>query len=244
MTPPTDPRLLVDFFDEQQQSAKYDVLKARTELIDRRAAQMLNAGARGDVLSIGGVWDYFEKGPDLGSLTVVDMSEKMLDAYAPPGSKKIRGDFYVCDFEPGKFDTIVFPLILHHVAEGEGSTWAFCKRRISDAFALAARWVKPGGSIFVMEYCPHPAWIPIQGALVPVTKRFLRAVGQPLVAMHSRDFYLAELSRASLSPRAVALETDGFTWRSWYPLFMATPWLKVPFAVFPKPYVFVGTRGS
>jgi SAM-dependent methyltransferase len=194
----TDPKLLVDFFDDQQASAKYDVLKARTELIDRKAAQLLNAGARG----------------------------------------------YECDFAAGQFDTVVFPLILHHVAEGEGSTWAFCKSRIRDALSLAARWLKPGGEVLVMEYCPHPAWIPIQGALVPVTKRFLRAMGQPLVAMHSRDFYLDELRQASLSPRAIALETDGFTWRSWYPLFMATPWLKVPFAVFPKPYVFVGARRS
>lgn len=234
--------LLVDFFDDQQESAKYDALKARTRLIDRRVAEILNDGVTGNVLSVGGVWDYFERRPQLDALTVVDMSEKMLDAYAPAGARKIQGDFYACEFEPGEFDTMVFPLVLHHVAEGDGSTWAFCKKRIADAFQLATRWVKPGGTVFVMEYCPHPAWIPLQGALVPVTKRFLKALGQPLVAMHEKDLYLSELRRASFEPRAMALEAEGFSWRSWYPLFMATPWLKVPFAVFPKPYVFVGTR--
>lgn len=245
MTSPSDPgRVLVDFFDDQQASHKYDTLKARTRLIDLKVAKILNDTATGNVLSIGGVWDYFEWRPQVEALTVVDMSQKMLDAYAPPRANKVLGDLYRCDFAPASFDTIVFPLILHHVAEGEGASWEYCKGRIARAFELARDWIKPGGKVIVMEYCPHRAWIPIQGALVPVTKRFLRLFGQPLVAMHHRDLYVETLRRASFEPHALALEADGFTWRSWYPVFMATPWLKIPFALFPKPYLFTGVRAA
>src|SRR5262249_51244973 len=151
-----------------------------------KVAEILNSRATGNVLSIGGVWDHFEWRPQVEAMTVVDLSEKMLDAYAPPRASKVLGDFYRCDFGRARFDTIVFPLILHHVAEGEGSTWEYCKQRITRAFELARDWIKPGGKVFVMEYCPHRAWVPLQSSLVPVTKRFLRLFGQPLVAMHTK----------------------------------------------------------
>ena len=55
---------------------------------------------------------------------------------------------------------------------------------------------------------------------------------------------LESLRRASFEPSAIALETAGFEWYSFFPLFMATPWLQVPFAVFPKPHIVVGVRST
>jgi hypothetical protein len=242
---PDSERVMVEFFDDQQSTSKYDRLKARTKFIDQAAGAFLNDNIRGNVLCVGGVWDFFTwRRPAVESMTVVDLSQKMLDAYSPEGSTKVLGDFYQCDFAAGQFDSIVMPLILHHVAEGDGSTWGFVQKRITDAFALAQRWTKPGGRVFVMEYCPHRAWMPLQSALVPVTKRFLRVLGQPLVAMHNKEFYLDSLRQASFEPTAMALETTGFAWHSFFPLFMATPWLQVPFAVFPKPHIFIGVRSN
>jgi hypothetical protein len=99
--PPDGGRVLVDFFDDQQASSKYEALKARTKLIDMKAAEVLNSGVAGNVLSIGGVWDYFEWRSGLKAMTVVDVSRKMLDAYAPPKAVKVLGDFYQSDFGRG-----------------------------------------------------------------------------------------------------------------------------------------------
>ena len=52
---------------------------------------------------------------------------------------KILGDFYHLDFEAGQFDSIVFPLILHHVAEGDGATWGFVRQRITGQTAAEIR---------------------------------------------------------------------------------------------------------
>ena len=49
--PPDAGRVLVDFFDDQQASSKYEALKARTKLIDKKAAEVLNSGVVGLVLS-------------------------------------------------------------------------------------------------------------------------------------------------------------------------------------------------
>ncbi len=232
-------RLLVDFFDEQQTSAAYQVQKARTRPIDEEIARLLNAQVTGDVLSIGGVWDFFERPADMTSLTVLDPSEKMLDAYAPDGSTRVQGDLYEQDFGTRKFDSVVFPLILHHVAQGG---WRSCQERIETALERAHDWLRPGGRVFIFEYCPHPAWVPPQRVLLPLTRQFLRLVGQPLVVMHTLSFYERVLRERFSDSSSRAIRPEGFDWWKWFPLFMATPWLKLPLAIYPKPYLFVATR--
>jgi len=69
---------VAQFFDEQQKSSAYRELKTLTRAIDRAAADIMNREARGRVLSIGGVWEFFDKGPGLSELTVLDLSAEML----------------------------------------------------------------------------------------------------------------------------------------------------------------------
>ena len=70
-----------EFFDRQQLDNQYESLKAMTRELDVDAARILNERAVGDVLSIGGIWDFFEWPEAMTSLTVMDLSPEMLKAY-------------------------------------------------------------------------------------------------------------------------------------------------------------------
>lgn len=223
------------FFDRQRSSRQYESLKAQTEPLDREAAAILNRELRGDALMIGGIWDFFERGEQVKSLTVLDLSAEMLDAYCPPDARPVVGDVFAHEFEAGSFDSIAFPLMLHHVAQGG---WRECVTRLEGAVRRARRWLRPGGRVLVLDYCPHPLWTPVQIAALPVTRRFLRACGQPLVVMHSRRRYERLLS-AEVGPcRAHRIDPHGFDYWKWYPVFMSVRWLRMPFAIYPKLHVF------
>lgn len=227
-------RLVGQFFDRQQSSNQYQSLKKMTSRLDMAAASALNQKVAGDVLSIGGVWDFFEWREQIKSLTVMDLSEEMLSAYCPEGARGVVGDLYTHDFATQRFDSIVFPLILHHTPQGN---WRSCEQRIEEAMQRARRWLKPRGHVYIIEYCPHPCWYPVQRALLPVTRRFLRWFEQPLVVMYTRSFYERVLARTFGSCELHKVAPDGFDYWAWYPVFMSIRWLRMPFALYPKMYV-------
>jgi SAM-dependent methyltransferase len=227
---------LREFFDLQP--APYEDLKKLTVDFDRFIARQLNDEVRGRALTVGGVWAYFEWRSHLESLNVLDLSEPMLQAYCPKGAQGVVGDLYSVAFEPQSFDAVVLPLILHHTPLGG---WRMCQRRVEEAVDRASRWLKPEGRLFIVEWCPHPVWYGLERLMLPITRRFLRIFGQPLVVMYARRFYEHVLSARFRSVEARKVAPDGFNWWGWYPVFMSTPWLKLPFAIYPKMYVFVAT---
>lgn len=231
---------MAEFFDKDQAGTKYRDLKAMTRLQDLAVARRLNAEARGDVLAVGGLWEGFERAPQMRSVSALDLSEKMLEQYGQGAVTPIVGDLFTHPLPPASFDTVVFSLVLHHVAQG---SWRACERRISEALQRAATWLRPGGKVYVLEYCPHPAWMPLQRAALPATSRFLKAVGQPLVVMHDRAFYERRLKEAGFSAvRAEKIQPSGFEEWAWFPVFMATPWLRMPVKLYPKMHLLEATR--
>lgn len=238
---PSAPRDVARFFDEHQAGARYRDLKAMTRLQDEAVASRLNAEVQGEVLSVGGLWEGFERGPRMETVTVLDLSPRMLETYgAGSGVTPVVGDLFTQHFEAARFDTVVFALILHHVAQGG---WRASEGRIVEALSRATRWLRPGGRMFVLEYCPHPAWMPLQRAALPATRRFLKVVGQPLVVMHPRSFYERNLSRVGLSEiRGEPIAPPGFDEWAWFPVFMATPWLRMPVKLYPKMHLFAARK--
>ena len=79
-----------DFFDRQNKAEQYQAMKAVTSQIDRKAASLLNTSARGDVLSIGGVWEFFRWTEHMSTLTVLDLSAAMLSTHCPAGAARSR----------------------------------------------------------------------------------------------------------------------------------------------------------
>lgn len=231
---------LEEFFAAQQRDSSYEALKTLTRGVDRAAADLLNARVRGRVLSVGGVWEFFAPGPGLSGLVCLDLSAPMLESYAPAGAEKVVGDLFETELPEGSFDGVVFSLILHHVARGG---WGECERRLRDALARARRWLKPGGTVFILEYCPHPAWMLVQRVLLPLTRLFLKLAGQPLVVMHDRGFYERELAALGFeSVEARRISAPGVGDWTWFPVFMAVPWLKLPLKLYPKMHVLTGVK--
>ena len=233
MPPNAEP--LREFFDEQQATDQYSVLKSLSAELDRFAARLLNAEVRGRTLAVGGVWDHFEWRPHLESLTVLDMSERMLAAYCPANARGIVGDLYAQEFEPQSFDSVVLPLILHHTPQG---SWHDCEQRIEEAIGRSSRWLKKDGRLFIVEWCPHPVWYGLERLVLPLTRRFLALLGQPLVVMYSLAFYKRVLAKHFGNVQALPVNPEGFNWWAWYPVFMSTPWLRLPFAIYPKMSLF------
>jgi Methyltransferase domain len=228
-----------DFFDRQQAENEYESLKQMTQELDIEAGHSLNALARGDTLSVGGIWDFFSWGDRLESLTVLDLSSEMLKVYCPENATGVVGDFYTHDFPEKSFDSIVFPLMLHHTPQGN---WRSCEARVEHAVERAQRWLREDGQLVILEYCPSPLWLPLQRALLPLTKSFLTRFDQPLVVMYGRAFYERVLTERIGSVWSQRVDPKGFNYWKWYPVFMSIRWLRMPMALYPKLHVFVAGR--
>lgn len=229
-----------EFFDRQHEDDRYASLKGKTMALDAAAAECLVTFVRGDVLCVGGVWDFFRWTQRMRSVTVLDLSLAMLSSYCPEGATRVEGDLYEVDFPAESFDTVVFPLMLHHTPMGN---WTTCTARIAEAFERAKRWLRPGGRVLIVEYCPHPALSPVQRCLLPLTRRFLAAFGQPLVVMYTRGFYERQLLKHFDVVKGERIEPAGFDYWTWYPIFMSIGWLRLPLALYPKLHVFHASLG-
>jgi SAM-dependent methyltransferase len=235
---PESRELLTDFFEQQQSTNQYESLKRMTQQLDREAAVILNREARGSLLCIGGIWDFFERGAQIEKMTCLDLSSHMLKDYCPDYAEPVVGDLYTHEFPRASFDTVAFSLMLHHTPQGN---WAGCEERIREAVRRAHRWLRPGGKVIILEYCPHPAWMLLQRPGLPITRTLLKAFGQPLVVMYPRHFYEEVLNTEFGNCQAYRMNPDGFDWWAWYPIFMSIRWLKMPFALYPKLHVFTAT---
>jgi hypothetical protein len=220
-----------EFFDRQQLDNQYESLKGMTRELDVEAARLLNESVHGDTLSIGGIWDFFSWGDQMSALTVLDLSPEMLKVYCPDNAVGVVGDVYEHEFPPDSFDSIVFPLMLHHTPQGN---WRSCEARVEEAIDRARQWLRKDGQLFILEYCPQPAWDPVQRAMLPVTKWFLERFNQPLVVMYTRAYYERILTERFGSCDVHVVDPDGFNYWKWYPVFMSIRWLRVPMAVYPK----------
>ena len=222
------------FFDNQHAEDEYASLKAMTRELDVEAGRQLNAVVHGDALSVGGVWDFFSWGDRLESLTVLDLSYEMLKSYCPPNAVGIAGDFYSHVFPEGSFDTVVFPLMLHHTPQG---SWRNSEARIEEAVDRSRRWLRENGQVVILEYCPAPVWILVERTLLPLTRRFLARFDQPLVVMYPRSFYERVLQERIGPVESVRIEPEGFDYSKWYPVFMSIRWLRMPMSIYPKLHI-------
>ena len=228
------------FFARQQKSGSYSEIKKLTRLQDANVANFLNSHVSGDMLVVGGVWEFYQCPPSVNAVTVLDLSPEMLDKYAPAEARAIAGDLFNTDFAESSFDSIVFAGLLHHTAE---VGWHQSENRVRLALRRACRWLRPNGRVFILEYCPHIGWYPIQRALFPFTKMFLKIYGQPMVVMHTRRFYertLVQIFREDVDVEAI--KPNGYRNWSLFPIFLGISWLKLPLIVYPKMHIFIATK--
>lgn len=240
MTEPTgEEDAVVAFFAEQMHNDQYRSLKAQTDAFDRNAAAILNREITGRVLAVGGLWDHFERNSTVTALTVLDLTAEMLVSYSTADACALHGDLFEIELTPGSFDTVVFPLMLHHVARG---SWDECERRVHEALARASSSLTPEGRILIYEYCPAPWLRRAQRVALPLTRRLLAHNGQPLVVMHSLDFYRSALTAACGGAKVLPITARPPRPWTWYPIFMSSRWLRIPIGLYPRPAVLSSCR--
>jgi hypothetical protein len=231
-----------EFFDRQHETDHYASVKQMTRGLDVEAARHLDSHVRGAVLSIGGVWDFFSWTDRLDSLTVLDVSPEMLKAYCPENATGVVGDLYSYEFPAESFDSIVFPLMLHHTAQ---KNWRSSQSRVEQAIDRANRWLRRDGHVFILEYCPQRVWSVLQRGMLPLTKRFLARFDQPLVVEHPVAFYEQVLTERFGSCEAKRVDPDGFNYWQWFPVFPhTTSWLRLPLAIYPKLHIITAPAGG
>lgn len=193
-------------------------------------ARKIEAGLAGSVLSIGGLWNRADLSRRSYRLTILDMSAEMLKRYAAEGVELIQGDARTVPLEPGSFDHVVLPLVLHHIA---GTSAVTARAHVREVLGKVARALRPGGRVWISEFCVPAAVYGAEALAAPLVRRGLALAGIPLVVMHSAGFYRDALTGAgftSVEVEAIQPTTKAPTWIT--PV-IGLPWLRFPRALYP-----------
>ncbi len=157
------------------------------------------------------------------STTILDLFEK------PPGLElkegvgwRVGNILTVDPAEDSAWDVVVFSSVLHHLADKHNNAFA----NVCKAAACAARRLRPGGKVVVVESCCSRAVASLQDALYPIYSRFLvHAVRFTYVRMLSFEEVTAAFAAANLVNEEVAFTQPDYIaqvrWRirsKYYPL--------------------------
>ncbi len=225
------------FFDAQ--ASTYGVRDAGLRAFHEVTARRLEAGLAGDVLSVGGPWVGHRTPPGV-RLTVVDLSRGMLGALGGAGVAVALADARALPFSAGRFDHVVLPLVLHHVA---GRSAAEARAGARAALDEAHRVLRSGGRLWISELCVAPAIYLAERALAPATRAVLGLAGAPLVVMHSAGFYRAALDQAGFRDTvATPIAAPGATALDLITPIIGMPWLKVPRFLYPVTPTLISAR--
>jgi SAM-dependent methyltransferase len=217
------------FFDRHASS--YRGRPGGMQLLHRVTAQRIESDLSGTVLAVGGLWPQATCLGGAEGVAVCDLSMAMLRSWREITPRGVQGDARWLPFADAAFDHVVLPLVLHHVA---GRTADEARHLAGVVVREAARVLKPAGRLWISEICPSPCGYRWERRLAPLTRRLLGWVGQPLVVLHSAEFYLSILDRerwAEVGATSITAEGAG-PWDLVQPV-IALPWLRVPRLVFP-----------
>lgn len=206
----------------------------------RVTAAQLERELAGRVLAVGGLWWEADVAAVAGVVTVADRSQEMLRHYAEQGLTTVRCDARELPFDPASFDHVVLPLVLHHLTGNHG--WA-ARREARRALAQAARVLKPGGKLWISEFCVRPWVYALELVVSPITRLTLAAARIPLVVMHSVSFYATALRELGFTGiAAVAVRAPEVRPTDLIQPVIGLPWLLVPRCLYPVRPTLVTSR--
>jgi len=218
-----------EFFDAH--AAGYQGKPAGMRPFHRETASLLAGALDGEILAVGGLWIEADPAALPGRLTTTDLSPGMLFGYRDRCPRLAAADALRLPFPDGRFDHVVFPLVLHHIA-GRGAREA--RRLVGEALDEARRVLKPGGRIWISELPTSSAVYLLQRLGAPLTRALLGAVGEPFVLFHSVAFYRRELERRGFeAATATRIRPDGISALDLVIPVIALPRLRVPRFLYP-----------
>jgi hypothetical protein len=195
------------------------------------SASRIEATIGGVVLGLGGLWAEASPGATSARIVIADLSYAMLAPWARGKTWAVQCDALGLPIAPGSCDHVVCSLTLHHVA---GRTFREARAAVGRILAGAATVLKPEGRLWINELCPSPIVYRFEQWLTPLTRLALGALGEPLVMMHSAEFYVELLRKQGWrSVIADRIESPEVGPMDWVLPVIAAPWLRVPRAFFP-----------
>ena len=219
-----------EFFDAQADD--YHVRAAGMRVLHEVVAARLSAAISGDVLSVGGLWQRAEVPAEV-RLTIVDASAAMLRQGSAhlPVARLVKADARALPLSERSFDHVVLPLILHHVA---GRSASEAREGAIAVLAEARRVLRPGGTLWISEFCVSAPLYAAERLLAPLTRRALAMAGAPLVIMHDSNFYRRALTSSHWSaPTFDVIRAPGARPFDVVTPIIGVPWIRVPRALYP-----------
>jgi SAM-dependent methyltransferase len=218
-----------DFFERSADG--YRAVSAGMAAPHRITAARIQAGITGDVLSLGGMWAQASDRLEGVRLFVADLSLAMLRSGEAPSAWCVACDGQLPPFRDVSFDHIVLPLVLHHVT---GRSFTSAQAGATLVLQQMRRLTRPGGRLWISDFCTSSALYALQRLLAPATRRILAAFQEPLVVMHTETFYRAALERTGWSDIVIdrVRSEEAGSFDGIRPL-IAVPWLKVPRFAYP-----------
>lgn len=149
----------------------------------RLFAKALEGEVSGRVLDVGngGVVNYsLEQVSELVVLDVAEEAQKRL-----PNDPRITfklGSALDLPLDSESFDLVLIQHLLHHLA---GQSVTESAQRVKTALQEAARVLKPGGKLLIIESCLPQLSFKLEGCLFPVLKTLLTMLKHPIVLQWS-----------------------------------------------------------
>ena len=218
-----------EFFDEERNNygARYDNMSR----VFRSAAEVIAAKVSGRTFCVGGIWPGALPGSTPADLTIADLSPGMLSLWCEYDAKLISADARNLPIEDGTIDTIVYPMMLHHICDG---TAKGARLGVRETFVEAHRVLTPGGRLVLFDYSVSRWVYAIELALSGVTRRLLELKGIPLVVMHAASFYEDALTAAGFSDvENVSIEGDRRSPFEMIKPIIGIPWFTIPRVAYP-----------
>jgi SAM-dependent methyltransferase len=218
-----------DFFERS--AHEYRGMDQGMAPFHRVTAARIERGIAGTVLSLGGTWAQASDHLPGVRLIVADLSIAMLASDRGPAAGKVACDGQRPAFRHGSFDHVVLPLVLHHVT---GRTFASARAGARRVLEQVRPLLRSGGHLWVSDFCTSAGIYFLQRLLVPVTRRVLDALHEPLVVMHTASFYRNALTDTGWRDIVAApVRTPGTGRLDWVRPLIAAPWFRVPRVAYP-----------
>lgn len=211
-----------EFFD--QEAGNYRALSDKWLLVFQEATEIIVQRVSGHTVCIGGLWPDATPTTVPTDLTIVDLSPKMMELWAGYDAQLIIADARALPIGSRTVDTIVYPLVLHHICD---DTITSTRQGIREVFREARRVLVAGGQLLILDF--HIAhWLYMtELALSGMTRRLLALKYIPMVVMHTARFYKRALAEAGFTATDMAVHDKSHPFDLVQPV-VGLPWLTVP----------------